>query len=124
MEQRALKEKASRAMKEGLTSPKRQAKSANQSAVKQKIIRNNMNFIIDRKDLNKTEVWRMKKEESTHVKSVSNINVDENLQKVLKYISTNGQTNLPKRNALNIINSIKLDCKRSNRLDQFIINFN
>ncbi len=53
---------------------------------------------------------------------LQNVSVDKNLQKVLEYISQDEFTALPKRNALNLLDSIKSDLKKASRIDNFIIN--
>ena len=53
---------------------------------------------------------------------LQNVSVDKNLQKVLEYISQDEYTAMPKRNALSILDSIKSDLKRANKLDTYIIN--
>ena len=47
----------------------------------------------------------------------TNITIDKNLETILNFISTNEQTAMPKRNAMNVIRSLKNDCRRSDKLN-------
>ncbi|CDW79173.1 UNKNOWN [Stylonychia lemnae] len=74
--------------------------------------------------VNKTRALRERfyqRQISQYGQKPSNVMVDKNLQKVLEYVTQDMQTAMPKRNALNILQSIKSDVKKANYLDTFIV---
>eukprot|EP00347_Sterkiella_histriomuscorum_P012532 403368213 len=74
--------------------------------------------------LSKTQALRelyYKRQMSQYGDKPSNIAVDRNLQKVLEFVTQDQVTALPKRNALNIIESINKDIKKGTKIDNFIV---